>query len=136
MRTREEGDFGPKYKKAMTADNSSRYAILTSSNLTNILASLLRVRLALSTMKKSLPATPPQPKLVDASVNYSCLARGKRPKMKSKVRPLFLKSMSFQIFSEFFSDWVILIVEELFKGCSFSDKVERKGLPKGAIHAA
>ena len=136
MRTKEEGDFGAKYKKAITADNNSRYAILTSSNLTYFPQSLLRERLEFSTMKKSPPAKPPHPKLVDASINYSCSACGSRPKMKSKVSPLFFKSISFQIFSAFFIAWVTTIWEELFRGCNFSDKVERKGLPNGAIYAA
>ena len=33
MRTREEGDFGTKYKNAITADSNSLYPILNSSNL-------------------------------------------------------------------------------------------------------
>ena len=134
--TVEEGDLGAKYKKAITADNNSRYAILTSSNLTYFLYSLLRERSKFPTMKKSLPAKPPQPKLVAASMNYSFSARGKFPKIKSKVRPLFCKSICFQIFNELLIDGVSTIGEEPFEGCSISDKVERKGLPNGAIHAA
>ena len=34
MRTRDEGDFGAKYKNAITANKSSRYAMLTSLNST------------------------------------------------------------------------------------------------------
>ena len=132
------GDLGAKYRKAITADNNARYSILTSSNLTYFPYSLLRGRSQFPTMKKSLPAKPPQPKLVAASINYSCSAsaRGKLPKIKSKVRPLFCKSICFQIINELFIDGVSTIGEEPFEGCSISDKVERKGLPNGAIHAA
>lgn len=119
MRTKEEGDFGSKYKKAITADNNSRYAILTSSNLTYFPQSLLRERLEFSTMKKSPPAKPPHPKLVDASINYSCSACGSRPKMKSKVSPLFLKSISFQIFSAFFVAWVTRFGRNFLGGATF-----------------
>ena len=46
MRTSEWGDFGAKYRKAITADNSSRYAILMTSNFTYFPKNLLLPRQA------------------------------------------------------------------------------------------
>ena len=97
MGTGEKGEFSPNCSKAVTADNSSRYAILMSSNFTYFPKNLLVDRHVFPTVKNTVLTNPPQPKFVEASTNYSCSARGSRHRMKLKDRSTFVNIIYFQI---------------------------------------
>ena len=120
--------------KAITADSSSRYAIFTSSKSTFCPKNLLCAHWALSIMKYLYPKTPPHPKLVEASINYSFFPRGSFPKIKSKDRPWFFVKIIRHTNNALYIAFVILIDFFAPDGVIFSDNTDRKGLPKGAIH--
>ena len=133
MRTSEWGDFGAKYRKAITADNSSRYATLMSSNFTYFPKNLLVDRHVFPTVKNSVLTKPPQPKFVEASTNYSCSARGSRHRMKLKDRPLFVRRIYFQICRAFLKGGDTKMGVRPSDSWSLFDRVDRKGLANGAI---
>ena len=121
--------------KAITADSSSRYAIFTSSNTTLCLKNLLFAHRALSIMKYLWPQTPPHPKLVEASMNYSFFPRGSFPKIKSKDSPEFFVKIIRHTTRALYIALVILIDFFPVDGVIFPDNTDRKGLPKGATYA-
>ena len=121
--------------KAITTDSSSRYAIFTSSNSTLCPKKLLCAQWALSIMKYLSPETPPHPKLVEASTNYSFFPRGSFPKIKSKDRPIFFVKIIRHTTNALHIAFVILIDFFPADGVIFPDNTDRKGLTKGATHA-
>ena len=97
---------------------------------------LLFAHRALSIMKYLWPQTPPHPKLVEASMNYSFFPRGSFPKIKSKDSPEFFVKIIRHTTSALYIAYVILINFFPADGVIFPDNTDRKGLPKGATHAA
>ena len=122
--------------KAITAEMSSRYAILTSSNLISCPRNLLRRSCEFFTIKYLAPARPPQPKFVEASTNYSSLALGRWPKIKSYDRPLFFNKINFHISNAFFIDLETGIRLRLFWLFKAQERTDKKGLPNGDTYAA
>ena len=69
-------------------------------------------------------------------MNYSFLAGGRRPKMKSKESPWFFVKIILQITNPFLIAGDTKISCFLAEGVIFLDKTDKKGGPKGATHAA
>ena len=136
MRTNDDGENGAKYMNAMTAEMSSWYAISTSLCVTFWPKNLLRATCVLFTMKYLRPAKPPHPYPVEASINHSWLARGRRPKMNSYEMPWFFDRIILYTNNAFFIDAVVKIGMSFFEGVILLDSTDKKGRPNGDTYAA
>ena len=105
MRISDDGECRANSINSTTTDKSSQYEMLTSSNLFLCPRNFLRTNRVFFTIEYLSPATPPHPKLVDASKNYSCLAWGRRIKIKSYDSPWFFNKIYLQMSNAFVMAW-------------------------------
>ena len=69
-------------------------------------------------------------------MNYSFFPRGRFPKIKSKVSPLFFVKIIFHISRAFFMAAVTSIIQLRDDGVILLDRTDKNGLPNGDIYAA